>query len=86
MEVLTIVSRSRHEGNSGGWSGLHGDGGLDEARGRPARGARRWPARLLQRAAFGAKMKLGGSQRPALSPWKELEYDGTDGVGGRRWL
>jgi hypothetical protein len=31
MEVLTIGSRSRCEGDSGGWSGLRGDGGL----GRP---------------------------------------------------
>jgi hypothetical protein len=35
MEVLIIGSRSSREGNSGGWSGLCGDGGLS----RPYDGA-----------------------------------------------
>jgi hypothetical protein len=51
---------------------VHGDGGLDEACRRPTRGAQRRPARLLRRVLFGAKMKLGGRQRLALSARKEL--------------
>jgi hypothetical protein len=62
---------------------VHGDGGLDEACRRPTRGAQRRPARLLRRVLFGVKMKLGGRQRLALSARKELEYNGTGGIGGR---
>jgi hypothetical protein len=36
-----------------------------------------------RRDCFGAKTKLGGSQRPELGAWKELEYDSTGGIRGR---